>query len=107
MTKAELVAKLRDLLAGERSAAAAVEAEEILAELEAEKSPRPGQARVTPAGESVTPAEDDEAAKWRRLLTRIGRGGSMSAVVYAPGSAAGRRTEHVNGLVRDSFNPWR
>lgn len=98
MTKAELVAKLRDLLAGERSAAAEVEAEEILAELEA-KRPRPGRPGVSSGQGNETPAEDDEAAKWRRLI-----GGSpMSRRVWSPGPLSG----HTKALVRDSFNPWR
>lgn len=101
MVKKTVMVRLRELLAGERTAADTAEAERLLAELEAERRAvvkRPAAAAVV----------DDEAAQWRKTLHRIGRGsGSMSRVIGGgPGSGSGR-TAHTNGLLRDGFNPWR
>jgi hypothetical protein len=92
VTRAELVAKLRSLLAGERTEAATAEAAELLAELEA------GQKRPpTPRPQPVDP-DVEERRGWVRL---VGRGG-MSQRVWSPGPQPG----HTKALVRDSFRPW-
>lgn len=92
MARAALVARLRDLLAGERTAEAAVEAERLLAELgDGEKMPpTPG----APVDEEV-----EERRRWARLVRR----GGMSQRVWYPGPPSG----DSKALVRDSFNPWR
>lgn len=92
MTRTELVARLRSLLAGERTEEAAEEAERLLAELgDGGKKP------PTPA------APVDEEAEERRRWARLVRRGGMSQVVWYPGPPSG----DSKALVRDSFNPWR
>lgn len=78
MTKAVTLAKLRDLLLGERTEAAAEQAERLLNELEADRR----AAVKRPAAAAV----EDEAARWQRTLRRIGRGGgAATTVIYRPG----------------------
>lgn len=102
MARAEIRARLRDLLLGDRTEAAAVEAAQLLDELEADR--RAAVKRPAAAAVEV----DDEAAKWRRTLARIGRGGgSMTQVIGGPSGRGSGRAPHVSGLVRDNFSPWR
>lgn len=93
MTRAEILAKLRDLLLGERTEDARVEAERLLVELgDDQKSPPTGRAWVV---------DEDavERAKWARLVRR----GGMSQRVWYPGRLSG----HTKALERDAFSPWR
>jgi hypothetical protein len=102
VTKATLLTRLRELLAGEHGDAETAEAERLLAELEAER-----RAAVKSPAAAVVEA-DDEAARWQRTLHRIGRGGgSMSRVIGGPSGSGSGRTAHTNGLLRDGFSPWR
>lgn len=94
MTRAELVARLRDLLAGERTVAEAVEAAELLAELEAGA----GVKRPPTRAAGPVDAEAEERARWARLVRR----GGMGQRVWSPGPQSG----HTKALLRDSFRPW-
>jgi hypothetical protein len=104
MARAEIRAKLRDLLLGERTEAAAEQAERLLDELEADR--RAAVKRPAAAAVEV----DDEAAKWARTLARIGRGGgAMSARIWNPGGrerepAAVRENERRTYARKSS--PW-
>jgi hypothetical protein len=92
VTPQKIRARLRELLAGERTEEAVAEAERLLVELG-------GGEKRPPAGRARPVVEDGEAAKWRRLVS----GSPMSRRIWAPGPPSG----HVKALQRDSFSPWR
>ena len=110
VTRAELVAKLRSLLAGERTEAATVEAERLLAELGDE-----GEQKRPPT-RAARPAVDDEAARWRRVIA-MRRGGMGSAVVWDPARDVQRRAargpesawtrENEQKTYLRNWSPWR
>lgn len=105
MARAEILAKLRDLLLGDRTEAAAEQAERLLDELEADR-----RAAVKRPAAGVVEA-DDEAAKWRRTLARIGRGGgAMSARIWNPGVGREREPASVRENERKTYarksSPW-
>lgn len=105
MTRTELVAKLRSLLAGERTDAATAEAKVLLDELEADRR------AVVKRPRAAAPV-DDEKAKWAKTLRRIGRGGGAASTrVWNPGGgrdhepAWTRRNEEKTYL--RNWSPWR
>jgi hypothetical protein len=95
-------AELRRLLAGERTAEAAAEAERLLAEYRREEA---AVRRPVPTAEELAEARrQEEAAKWRRVIAKR-RGGGMGSVIWSPGAGRGRESGSVTYMRRQS--PWR
>ncbi|MEH0549233.1 hypothetical protein QA802_41215 [Streptomyces sp. B21-105] len=110
MTLTQIRRELQRLVGGERTEETAEEAARLLEEYRREEA-RARRPEPT-AEETAAAARAEEDRRWRRTLTRIGRGrGAASTVVWSPGAgregerAWVRQNEERTYLRRSS--PWR